>query len=79
MTKSLEKNWTNLKLMYGTRTGLNLWVDYRQYTTMAFSLDAPLTQQIDEMSELRNRIVNTGLVIRFTPSMSFKPFQRPMR
>ena len=63
MTKSLEKNWTNLKLMYGTRTGLNLWVDYRQYTTMAFSLDAPLTQQIDEMSELRNRIVNAGLVI----------------
>ena len=28
MVKSLEKNWTNLKLMYGTRTGLNLWVDY---------------------------------------------------
>ena len=63
MTKTLEKNWTNLKLMYGTRTGLNLWVDYRQYTTMAFSLDAPLTQQIDKMSELRNRIVNAGLTI----------------
>ena len=63
MTKSLENNWTNLKLMYGTRTGLNLWVDYRQYTTMVFSLDAPLTQQIDEMSELRNCIVNAGLSI----------------
>ena len=63
MMKSLQKNWTNLKSMYGTRTGLNLWVDYQQYTTMAFSLDAPLTQQIDEMSELRNHIVNTGLAI----------------
>lgn len=28
MTKSLENNWMNLKLMYGMRTGLNLWVDY---------------------------------------------------
>ena len=63
MTKSLDNNWMNLKLMYGTRMGLNLWVDYRQYTTMAFSLDTPLTQQIDEMSELRNRIVNAGLTI----------------
>jgi len=63
MKKSLNQNWSTLKANYGTRTGLNLWVDYRKYTTTNFSPDVPLTQQIDEMSELKNRIVATGLNI----------------
>ena len=63
MTKTLEQDWGNLKTIYGTRTGLNLWVDYRRYATMAFSHDTQLTQQIDEMSELKNRIVAAGLAI----------------
>ena len=52
-----------LKANYGTRTGLNLWVDYQKYTTTTFSPDIPLTQQINEMSELKNYIVAAGLNI----------------
>jgi len=63
MKKSLNENWSTLKANYGTCTGLNLWVDYRKYTTTNFSPDVPLTQQIDEMSELKNCIVATGLNI----------------
>src|SRR5882724_6482340 len=28
MKKSLNQNWSILKANYGTRTGLNLWIDY---------------------------------------------------
>jgi gag-polypeptide of LTR copia-type/Zinc knuckle len=63
MAKTLEQNWSHLKKTYSTRTGLNLWVDYRRYTTMTFSHDTKLTQQIDKMSELKNHIVATGLAI----------------
>ena len=63
ITKTLKENWDSLKDTYGTCTGLNLWVDYCQYTTTTFSTDTPLTQQIDAMSELRTRIVNAGLAI----------------
>lgn len=62
-SKSLTDNWKALKDKYGTRTGLNLWVDYHKYTTTHFSTSVPLTQQIDEMSELQARIVAGGLPI----------------
>ena len=63
MAKSLRENWSTLKAAYGTRTRLNLWVDYRQYTTTTFSTAESLTQQIDAMSDLKNRIAQAGLPI----------------
>ena len=63
MVKSLTENWSVLKSAYGTHTGLNLWVDYRKYMTTTFTTTKSLTQQINTMSELKNRIVQTGLPI----------------
>ena len=49
--------------MYGTCTGLNLWVDIMKYFTSTFSPELPLTQQIDEMSELQSCIESAGMPI----------------
>ena len=51
--ETLAENWKRLQDTYGTHTGLNLWVDITKYFNTSFSSDLPLTQQIDEMLELR--------------------------
>ena len=63
MTKTPKENWSALKATYGTHTSLNLWVDYQKYTMTNFSSNTPLTQQINQMSELKNWIVAAGLNI----------------
>ena len=49
--------------MYGTCTGLNLWVDIMKYFVSTFSPKLPLTQQIDEISKLRSHIDSAGMPI----------------
>ena len=61
--ETLAQNWTHLKETYGTRTGLNLWVDITKYFSTLFSPQQPLTQQIDGMSELKSRIDTAGMMI----------------
>jgi gag-polypeptide of LTR copia-type len=61
--ETLAENWKRLEATYGTRTGLNLWVDITKYVTTSFSPELPLTQQIDEMSELRSRIESAQMPI----------------
>ena len=63
LAKSLRDNWLSLSATYGTTTGLNTWVNFNKYTTTKFTTDTPLTKQIDGMSELRTRIVASGLAI----------------
>ena len=60
---TLAENWKRLKDTYGIRTGLNLWVDITKYFAYTFSSQHPLTQQIDEMSELKFHINAAGMVI----------------
>ncbi len=45
------------------KTGLNLWVDYRRYSTTSFTTLTSLTTQINEMNNLRTRIIAGGLEI----------------
>ena len=61
--ETLAENWKRLEATYGTRTGLNLWVDITKYITTSFSPELPLMQQIDEMSELRSRIETAEMPI----------------
>ena len=44
------------------QTGLNLWVDITNFATI-FSPQQPLTQQIDEMSDLKSCINQVGMTI----------------
>ena len=61
--ETLTQNWEHLKTTYGTRTGLNLWVDITKYFTTIFSPQQLLTQQTDEMSFLKSRIDAAGMTI----------------
>ena len=53
INKTLKQNWDALYTQYGTRTGLNLWIDFQKYMTTRLITDTPLTQQIDALSRLR--------------------------
>ena len=63
LAKSLHENWVSLSDRYGTTTGLNTWVDFNKYISTKFTTDTPLTKQIDGMSEIRTRIIASGLAI----------------
>ena len=55
--ETLTKNWKRLQETYSTCSGLNLWMDVTRYYGMMFNPKQPLTQQINEMSKLRSRIM----------------------
>ena len=61
--ENLAENWKRLQDAYGTHTRLNLWIDIMKYFNTIFFTDLPLTQQINEMSDLRACIDLTGMLI----------------
>ena len=63
LAKTLAENWTSIKTAYGRRIGLNAWVDFRTYITATFDAASPISQQIDMLSEIHAKIVQSGLTV----------------
>lgn len=63
MDKSLHENWTTLVGLYGTTTGMDIFVDFEKYFSMKFTSSESLTTQMDELQQLRTRIVGAGMAL----------------
>ncbi|HEV7738393.1 MAG TPA: hypothetical protein VGO47_13595 [Chlamydiales bacterium] len=61
--KSLKENWDLLELSYGTTTGLSIWVDFQKFTRSELSLSSPLSEQLDDLTNLSTRINAGGITI----------------
>ncbi|HEV7738405.1 MAG TPA: hypothetical protein VGO47_13660 [Chlamydiales bacterium] len=61
--KTLKENWDLLEKSYGTTTGLTIWVDFQKFTRSELSLSSPLSEQLDDLSNLGARINAGGITI----------------
>lgn len=63
LEETLAQNWTRLSNIYGRRTALQTWLDFRTYITTVFDETSPIPTQIDALSQLRVKMVEDGLII----------------